>query len=104
MSQERLDALNALLAQDPNNSFVRYGLAQTLLSDGKLEQAAAAFQELIKLHPNYSAAYFHGGQTLEKLGRLEEARRVYEEGVVVSGRNGDLHTKKEIQGALDLLP
>ncbi|MCC6362558.1 MAG: tetratricopeptide repeat protein [Bryobacterales bacterium] len=104
MSQERLDALNALLAQNPDNSFVRYGLAQTLLSAGQLEQAAATFLELIQRHHDYSAAYFHGGQTLEKLGRLDEARRVYEEGIVVCGRTGDLHTKSEIQGALDLLP
>jgi tetratricopeptide (TPR) repeat protein len=104
MSQERLDALNALLAQDPNNSFVRYGLAQALLSAGKLEQAAAAFQELIQRNPDYVAAYYHGGQTLEKLGRVEEARSMYEEGIPACTRTGDLHTKSEIQAALDLLP
>jgi hypothetical protein len=55
------------------------------------------------VNPNYSAAYFHGGQTLEKLDRIDEARVMYQAGIEASGRAGDLHTKSEIQAALDLL-
>lgn len=93
-----------MLAQDPSNSFVRYGLAQAYAGSGKLEDAVAAYRELLAADPMYVAAYFHGGQTLEKLGRVEEARDIYLQGLDACSRKGDLHTRGEIQGALDMLP
>jgi tetratricopeptide (TPR) repeat protein len=104
MAIDRIEALKAMLAQDPTNSFVRYGLAQAYGGSGRLEEAVAAYQELIAEDPGYVAAYFHGGQALEKLGRLEEAREVYRKGIEACTRKGDLHTRSEIQGALDMLP
>jgi tetratricopeptide (TPR) repeat protein len=59
---------------------------------------------LLAANPNYAAGYFHGGQTLEKLGRVEEARALYEQGIAVTARTGDAHTRSELQAALDLLP
>ena len=55
------------------------------------------------VNPNYPAAYYHGGQTLEKLGRREDARALYRQGIEATTRIGDLHTRGEIQAALDLL-
>jgi tetratricopeptide (TPR) repeat protein len=55
------------------------------------------------VNPDYSAAYYHGGQTLEKAGRREEARQLYREGLEATTRIGDLHSRGEIQAALDLL-
>lgn len=100
----RIDALQAMLAQDPNNTFARYGLAMEHVNSGNLEQAVAEFRALMDSQPNYAAAYFHGGQSLEKLGRIDEARQIYEKGIEVTTRTGDAHTRSELQGALDLLP
>jgi tetratricopeptide (TPR) repeat protein len=104
MALDRVEALKAMLAQDPTNSFVRYGLAQAYAGSGRLEEAVAAYHELIAADPDYVAAYFHGGQALERLGRVEEARDVYLKGIEACTRKGDLHTRSEIQGALDMLP
>jgi len=104
MSQDRIDSLKAMLAQDANNSFVRYALAQALANGGNLAAAAQGYQDLIALDPLYVAAYFHGGQTYEKLGEVEKARAIYEQGIEACQRKGDSHTGSEIQGALDLLP
>lgn len=93
-----------MLVQDPSNSFVRYGLAQAYAGSGKWEDAVAAYRELLSVDPLYVAAYFHGGQALEKMGRLEEARDIYVAGIDACTRKGDLHTRSEIQGALDMLP
>jgi tetratricopeptide (TPR) repeat protein len=100
----RVDALRALLEQDPNNSFVRYGLAMEVARSGDLETAVAEFEALILANPDYSAAYYHGGQTLERLGRVDQARDIYERGIQATTRNGDAHTRAELQAALDLLP
>lgn len=101
---DRVAALAAMLEQDPNNSFMRYALAQAYAGGGRLEEAVTAYRELMAKNPDYVAAYFHGGQALEKLGRVEEARAVYQQGIEACLRTGDGHTRSELQGALDLLP
>jgi tetratricopeptide (TPR) repeat protein len=100
----RLETLQAMLSQDPANTFARYGLAMELVNQGRLEDALAEYGSLLERDPNYAAAYYHGGQALERLGRIEEARDWYERGIHVTGRNGDAHTQSELQAALDLLP
>ncbi len=97
----RLETLQQMLAQDPNNTFVRYGLAQEYASNERLEEALAEFARLIELDPNYSSAYFHGGKILERLGRLDDARAMYERGVAACQRAGNAHALSEMQGALD---
>jgi Flp pilus assembly protein TadD len=103
MTTTRLDILKSMVAQNPGDSFSRYGLAMEYRNAGDLESAMREFQELKRLNPDYSATYFHAGQTLERLGRTEEARAMYQEGIEVTGRKGDLHARSELQGALDLL-
>jgi len=92
-----------MVAQDPKNSFSRYGLAMEYRNSGDLEAAMREFRELIAVNPDYGYAYFHGGQTLERLGRLEEAAEMYRSGIESASRTGDQHAKQELQGALDLL-
>ena len=99
----RLEVLKTMVAQNPNDSFSRYGLAMEYANSGDLEQASREYQALLAVNPNYSAAYYHGGQTLEKLGRREQARELYQQGIEATTRIGDLHTRSEIQAALDLL-
>jgi len=93
-----------MLAQNPQDSFARYGLAMELIKSGDLEAAVGEYHTLLATNPTYAAAYFHGGQTLEKLGRLDEARAMYEKGIEVTGRTGDPHARSELQAALELLP
>ena len=99
MSQ-RLETLRSLIAQDPANSRFRYMLAMETVNSGDLASAAQVFEEVLVHDPDYSAAYFHGGQTLEKLGRLDDARQIYQRGIDATMRNGDAHTRSELQGAL----
>jgi Flp pilus assembly protein TadD len=100
----RMEILKTMLEQNPRDTFARYGLAMEYANNGELENAVAEFRALLEFNPDYAAAYFHGGQALEKLGRVEEARRTYEQGIQVTSRTGDQHTRSELQGALDLLP
>jgi tetratricopeptide (TPR) repeat protein len=99
----RLEVLKNMVAQNPSDSFARYGLAMEYANSGDLEHAISEYQALLAVNPNYSAAYYHGGQTLEKLGRRADARALYRQGIEATTRIGDLHTRGEIQTALDLL-
>ena len=104
MPANRMEVLKNMLEQNPRDTFARYGLAMEYANSGQLESAVAEFHALLGFNPDYAAAYFHGGQALEKLGRVEEARAIYEQGIQVTARTGDQHTRSELQAALDLLP
>lgn len=100
---QRLEKLEELLAQDPKNVLVSYGLAQELANLGRLEEAVAAFERLIANRPDYHAAYFHGARTLERLKRIGDARDLYRRGIEAAARNGDGHAQSEMQAALEAL-
>jgi Tfp pilus assembly protein PilF len=103
MASTRLDILKGMVAQNPKDSFSRYGLAMEYRNSGDAEGAVREFRALIEADPAYCYAYFHGGQTLERLGRTEEAAAMYRAGIEAAKTKGDDHARSEIQGALDLL-
>ncbi len=92
-----------MVAANPADAFSRYGLAMEYLNSGNLETAIEQFRALLDHNPNYAAGYFHGGQTLEKLGRTGDAKALYGKGIEITTATGDLHTRSELQAALDML-
>ena len=103
MADNRLEILKNMVAQNPGDSFARYGLAMAYAGAGNYEQAAEEYRGLIEINPKYVAAYYHGGQALEKLGKADEAREIYRRGIEISTQVGDLHTRSELEAVLDLL-
>ena len=99
-----MEVLKNMLAQNPRDSFARYGLAMEHANQGELEQAVTEYRALLEYNPDYAAAYFHGGQALEKLRRVEDARDMYKKGIEITSRTGDQHTKSELEAALEMLP
>ncbi len=97
----RFEKLQELLAQDPQNAFLRYALAQELFNQSRLEEAAGEFARLVETHPDYCYAYFHGGRTLEKLGRSQEARELYRRGIQAAIGKGDEKARSELEAALE---
>jgi tetratricopeptide (TPR) repeat protein len=103
MAENRIEILKNLVAQNPGDSFARYGLAMACASAGDYAQAVENYQKLLEINPKYVAAYYHGGQSLEKLGKLDEARELYRRGIDISTQIGDMHTRSELEAVLDLL-
>lgn len=52
-------------------------LANAYLELGKLDEALAEYERILKLNPNYPLARFHLAQALEEKGNIEEARQNY---------------------------
>ncbi len=100
MDPTRIEILNQLLAENPTNTFARYGLAMEYVKAGSLDQAMAEFDAVLAADPGYAAAYFHGGQALEKLGRFNDARDYYRRGI---SSVRDAHALSELHAALDIL-
>lgn len=100
----RMSQLEALLADDPNDSFLRYGLAMEYVSQGDDETAVAQFRELIeKSDPPYVPAYLQAGQILSRLGREDEAKAIFRTGIEQAQKQGNDHAAGEMTGFLEAI-
>ncbi len=100
MAKTRREQIEALLAEDPNDSFLWYGLAMEYVSAGLNEEARKAFAELRQRFPEYVPGYLQAGQLLAKLGREDESRETWKTGIGVARKMGDLHAAGEMEGFL----
>jgi cytochrome c-type biogenesis protein CcmH/NrfG len=67
----RLKVLKNLVAQNPKDSFSRYGLAMEHRNSGDLDAAAVEFRSLMELNPNWVRAR----ELLRAAGRQAEIAR-----------------------------
>lgn len=95
MSQ-RLDQLRAMLAEEPNDAFIRYAIALELKRAGEMEQAARDLERLIVEDPKYIACYYQLALILVDLGRAEEAMHVCESGSLHCITTGDRKARAEL--------
>jgi tetratricopeptide (TPR) repeat protein len=98
---DRLATFRSFIEKSPADPFPRYGLAMELRAQGKLDEAAAAFAELLSGFPTYVPAYLMAGKLEESQGRTEQAADIYRRGVAAAQAKGDGHAKKELEAALD---
>jgi Tfp pilus assembly protein PilF len=103
MEKQRIDTLKEMLAAEPGDSFTRYALGLEYLSGEKYENARDTFEELRTLDPNYQATYYQLGKVYEHLGEESQARKIYEKGIYVAASQSDMHTKSELEQALNEL-
>ena len=92
----RREKLEAMLAADPRDSFLRYGLSQELEKAGEHDRSLELLAGLTKDSPPYVAAYFMQAQQLAKLGRIAEARTVLRDGIEEARRQGNSHAAGEM--------
>ncbi len=97
---DKLAGLREILALDPRNSFVRYGIAMELAGRGETEAALAEFNTLIENDPDYTAGYFMSAQTLAGAGRTAEAIERLKAGISCAARAGNSHALSEMQSML----
>lgn len=97
---DRLEALKAMLEDDPADAFTRYALALELRSLGQVDEAIAELARLVKDAPDYVATYYQYARALQARGRIAEAKDAVRDGVGVATAAGDAHTKGELEDLL----
>jgi tetratricopeptide (TPR) repeat protein len=97
MDTERMAQFQALVALDPSDTVVRFGLGELYVQAQAFAQAAEQFAEIIRLDPHYSAAYRYLGQAYAALGRYAEAAETFQRGIAIAEARGDLQTVKEMR-------
>jgi Flp pilus assembly protein TadD len=95
----RMRQLEALLADDPSDEFVRYGLAMEYASIGDEKTAAEKLLELAD-SSEYVPAFHQAGRFLANIGRTTEAVAILRKGIEVARRQGEFHTLGEMEGLL----
>ena len=104
MDRERQQQFQELIALEPDDTMLRFGLGELYIEAKDFTSAAEQFAEIIRLDPQYSAAYRYLGQAYAALDRLTEAEAVFQRGIAVAEARGDLQTAKEQMIALPGLP
>jgi len=100
MTKSRLETLEEFVRERPTDAFAHYGLAMEYLNAGRPDDALATFQKLLGFNANYTAGYHQAALLLTRLGRTDEAREMFKRGIEVAGRNGEAHSKMEMEEAL----
>ena len=104
MANPKIEQFKKVLAIDPNDEVMWFGLGRAYMDEGNFDEAARAMKECVKVKPTYSAAYYTLAQALHKLGRIEECRTVCDEGIEVSTKNGDAMVTKNLGLLKESLP
>lgn len=99
----RLEQIEAMLQDEPNDPELRYMLAMEHASGGDDTAAVACFEELIRLAPKYAPAYHQAGRALVRLDRLADARHMLQRGIPIAQAHGNDHAAGEMLELLQSL-
>jgi len=102
-ASERLTRLLALLAAEPEDGFVLYGLAQECQKLGRFDDAVGYYDRAIAADPKQCYAFFHKAKTLEAAGRRADAAATLSAGMARARAVGDHKAANEIEAYLDEL-
>ena len=101
----RMERIEAMLAEAPDDHFLRYGLAMEHASAGDDAACVAVLRDLIarSAADPYVAAYLQAGQALARMDKTNEAAAVLKDGIAVAAKVGTpdaLHARGEMMGLL----
>jgi predicted Zn-dependent protease len=92
------------LAEDPADSFLRYGVAVQCLREGDIDEGRDRLRALIADHPeDQVAAYQQLGQSYAETGEMTAAVAVLRTGVEKARAAGLEHAAEEMEGLLQTL-
>ena len=103
VNSEKLSQLFKLLAREPNDTFLLYGIGMEYKKLDALPSAIEYFDRVIATDAKYCYAYFQKGQVFEKMGQAEQAKQAYRDGIEAAKLASDAHAQSELEAALDMV-
>ncbi len=103
MAESRIEIFRKMLAAEPHNTTVRFGLANELLKLERWDEAAQELQTYLSQTDDQGNAYGKLAQALDRLGRTDEARAAYQQGSAAANRHGHPGMAQEFELALEEL-
>ena len=96
----RREKIEAMLEDEPTDTFLRYSLAMELRSEGNHDASLEKLAELTQDSPPYVPAFFMAAQQLVDLDRIDEARSQLRDGIEQARSQGDAHAAAEMSELL----
>jgi predicted Zn-dependent protease len=103
MDESRRKQFEALIAAEPDDTLLRFGLARMFLEAGLPAEAAGHLAHAVAVDPGYSAAWRELGRARQAAGDTEGARAAWEAGIPAAEAKGDLQTVNEMRVFLSRL-
>ena len=92
--------IEAMLQDDPNDTFLRYSLALELDKEGETSPCLEELRRLMEEDPPYVPAFHMAGQILVKSGRAEDARTALRRGIEAARAQSRQHDAAEMADLL----
>lgn len=92
----RREKIESMLAEDPQDTFLRYSLAMEWAKEGEVDKSLAGLKELQSDAPPYVPAFFMAAQQLASQGDVNEARDSLRRGIEAAREQGDAHAAGEM--------
>ncbi len=96
--------LEQSLAENPDDAFLRYGLAMQCLREGDVDEGRQRLRSLINDDPDRQiAAYQQLGQSYADSGEPDEAAAILRLGIAKARAAGDEHAAAEMEALVNSL-
>jgi predicted Zn-dependent protease len=102
-AKNRLEQIEEMLRDEPNDPELRYMLAMEHASGGNDAEAARCFEDLMARCPDYPPGFHQGARALLRLGRIAAARTALERGIPLALGQNNQHAAGEMQELLQSL-
>lgn len=99
----RLDQLRAMLAEEPDDAFIRYAIALEYKRSGNMEEAVVQLESLLTDDPKYIACYYQLALLYADLGRADDALRACDAGALQCLVTGDRKARTELMQLKDVI-
>ncbi len=96
MSESRLNKLESMLADDPEDQLLKYMLAMELDKTGQHERSLSLLAELMNAEPPYVPAFLMAGQQHAAIGQPGKARSAWQAGIQAAQAVNDAHAAGEM--------
>ena len=100
MAQSKIEIFTAMLAEQPDNAMIWYGLASEQYKLENWAEAARSLRQVVNLNPNYTAAYQMLGTVLLNTDDLAGAQEAWRNGVEAASRTGAWKAGQHMQALL----
>ncbi len=92
----RRERIEAMLQEDPQDTFLRYSLAMEYCTEGNVDEGIRRLVELSQANPPYIPACFMAAQRYVDRDQLGEARAMLRYGIDAARDQGDRHAAAEM--------
>ena len=100
MAQSKIEIFTAMLAEQPENAMIWYGLASEQYKLENWAEAAKSLREVVSLNPDYTAAYQMLGTVLANADDLAGAQQAWRDGIEAADRTGAWKAKQHMRALL----